>query len=411
MLNKNISKYLTLYAEPEVQHVTPDQFNVTYKNILVIPAYDENIHFIERLSHHKDAKETLLVLVVNQPDTVLDNINNNKIITLLQKKSCKISTNIFISHYENLTVLTIDRTSQKNRIPKNQGVGLARKIGCDLAVKLIANNTIKNTWIYSSDADAHLPDNYFTQPPSIKSDLASAIVFNFSHTSNENLIGKATKIYEQCIKYYTNELSNAGSIYGFPTLGSCLAVDVEKYCNVRGFPKKPAGEDFYLLNKLVKTGTIINRTDICINIDARHSTRVPFGTGPAAQKIADQLSQNKEPYYYNPKIFKELATWLKTFTQEINQLPTQTFLNPKDFEAKLKTIISHNTLPTQQALIDINFEKFITHCLKQNTSTKQTIQHFHQWFDGFKTLKYLHALEKNNYPPLPISHVFKIQQT
>lgn len=410
MLNKNINKYLTMYAEPEAQYVTPDQFNVTYKNILVIPAYDEDIHFIERLNNHKDAKETLLVLVVNQPDTVLDNIKNNKIIALLKEVSCKISTNIFISYYKNITVLTIDRTSLKNRIPKDQGVGLARKIGCDLAVKLIANNTIKNTWIYSSDADAHLPENYFTQSPSIKSDSASAIVFNFSHISNEDLIGKATKIYEQCIKYYTNELSNAGSIYGFPTLGSCLAVDAQKYCNVRGFPKKPAGEDFYLLNKLVKIGPIINRTDIFINIDARNSTRVPFGTGPAAQKIADQLSQNKEPYYYNPKIFEELAAWLKIFTQEINQLSTQTFLKPKDFETQLNTIVSHNTLPTQQALIDINFEKFISHCQKQNKSAKQTIQHFHQWFDGFKTLKYLHALEKNSYSPLPISHILKIKQ-
>lgn len=411
MLNKNITKYLTLYAEPEVQHVTPDQFNVTYKNILVIPAYDESIHFIERLNNHKDAKETLLVLVVNQPDTVLENIKNNKIITLLKETSYKINTNIFISSYKDITVLTIDRTSLRNRIPKDQGVGLARKIGCDLAVKLIANNTIKNTWIYSTDADAHLPDNYFTQNPLTNSDSPSALVFNFSHISHKNLIGKATKIYEQCIKYYTNELCLAGSIYGFPTLGSCLAVDVQKYCNVRGFPKKPAGEDFYLLNKLAKIGPIINRTDICIQIDARNSTRVPFGTGPAAQKIADQLSQSKEPCYYNPKIFEELAAWLKKFTQEIHQLSTQTFLNPKDFEAKLNTIISHNTLPTQQALIDINFEKFISHCQKQNKSAEQTIQHFHQWFDGFKTLKYLHALEKNNYPPLPISYIFKIIQT
>lgn len=410
MLNKNLTKYLTMYAEPEVQHVASYQFGATYKNILVIPAYDEDTSFIERLNSHKNAKDTLLILVANQPDTVLDNIKNNKVIKLLKEISCKISANIFISNYKDITILTIDKTSPKNRIPKDQGVGLARKIGCDVAVKLIERNTIKNTWIYSTDADAHLPDNYFTQAPSKEGDSASAIVFDFAHISNENLIGKATKIYEQCIKYYTNELRDAGSIYGFPTLGSCLAIDTQKYCNVRGFPKKPAGEDFYLLNKLVKVGSIINRRDICINIDARNSTRVPFGTGPAAQRIASLLSQNEEPYYYNPKIFKELASWLNTFTQEINQLPTQTFLNANDFEVKLKTIVSHSTPPTQQALIDIHFEKFITHCQKQNKSAKQTMQHFHQWFDGFKTLKYLHALEKNNYPSVPVSHIFKTQQ-
>lgn len=410
MLNKNITKYLTMYAEPEAQHITHYQFNTTYKNILVIPAYDEDINFIERLNHHKDAKETLLVLVINQPDTVLNNIKNNKIITLLKERSCQINEYIFISNYKNITILTIDRTTQKKRIPKDQGVGLARKIGCDVAVTLIASNIIRNNWIYSTDADAHLPENYFTQPTAKETKSSSAMVFDFSHIPNNNLIGQATKIYEQCIKYYTDELSNAGSLYGFPTLGSCLAVDIQKYCNVRGFPKKPAGEDFYLLNKLAKTGSIIRRMDICIHIDARNSARVPFGTGPAAQKIVDLLRQDKEPFYYNPKIFKELASWIKIFTQEIHQLPAQTFLNEKDFEASLTAIVSHNTEATQQALTDINFKKFMTHCQKQNKSAKQTMQHFHQWFDAFKTLKYLHALEKNTYSAIAISQIFKLQK-
>ena len=406
MLNKNITKYLSMYAEPDVQAINSHQFDSTYKNIVVIPAYDEDIDFIERLSNHQDAKDTLLVLVVNQPDTILENIKNNKILKLLKETSNDVSANAFISNHKNLTILTINKTVEKNRIPKDMGVGLARKIGCDIAVKLIADNKIKNTWIYSTDADAYLPENYFTQPPSKESNVSSAMVFDFSHISNEDLIGKATKIYEQCIKYYTSELSNAGSTYGFPTLGSCLAVDVQKYCNVRGFPKKSAGEDFYLLNKLAKIGPIIYRTDICIHIDARNSTRVPFGTGPAAQKIVDLLTQEKEHYYYNPKIFKELAFWLKIFAQEINQLPIQTFLNQKDFEENLKKIVSRSTTATQQALTDIHFEKFITHCKKQNKSAQQTIQHFHQWFDGFKTLKYLHALEKNNYPPIAVSQIF-----
>jgi len=410
MPNKNITKYLNMYAEPDTRAVNSHEFDRTYKNVVVIPAYDEDIDFIERLSNHKDAKDTLLVLVVNQPDTILENIKNNKIIKLLKETSYEISANTFISNYKNITILTINKTVEKNRIPKDMGVGLARKIGCDIAVNLIENHTIKNTWIYSTDADAHLPENYFTQPPSKENNLSSAIVFDFSHISNEDLIGKATTIYEQCIKYYTRELSNAGSTYGFPTLGSCLAVDIQKYCNVRGFPKKPAGEDFYLLNKLAKIGSIIYRTDICINIDARNSTRVPFGTGPAAQKIVDLLNQDKEPYYYNPKIFRELAIWLKVFTQEINQLPEKIFRNEKDFEANLKKIISHNTLATQQALIDIRFEKFITHCQKQSKSAEQTIQNFHQWFDAFKTLKYLHALEKNSYPAVATSQIFKVKQ-
>ena len=48
----------------------------------------------------------------------------------------------------------------------------------------------------------------------------------------------------------------ARSPYAFHTIGSTMAVSANHYAKVRGFPKREAGEDFYLLNKLAKVKTL-----------------------------------------------------------------------------------------------------------------------------------------------------------
>ncbi len=67
----------------------------------------------------------------------------------------------------------------------------------------------------------------------------------------------ATQLYELSLRYYVAGMKFARSPYAFHTIGSSMAVSPVHYARVRGFPKREAGEDFYLLNKLAKLGSVL----------------------------------------------------------------------------------------------------------------------------------------------------------
>ena len=84
---------------------------------------------------------------------------------------------------------------------------------------------------------------------------------------------------EAGFRYYALGLAHAGSPYCYTALGSSLAVDALAYAQVRGVPKRQAGEDFYLLAKLSQVGPLRRVAGHSVQIMSRRSTRVPFGTG------------------------------------------------------------------------------------------------------------------------------------
>ena len=106
----------------------------------------------------------------------------------------------------------------------------------------------------------------------------------------------------------------ARSPYAFHTIGSTMAVNAFHYAKVRGFPRRQAGEDFYLLNKLAKVGAIrqLSEETECESIDiaARLSDRVPFGTGAATGKIMELEDPAREYLFYHPAVFGLLRGWL-----------------------------------------------------------------------------------------------------
>ena len=116
------------------------------------------------------------------------------------------------------------------------------------------------------------------------------------------------------VSYYVNSLKAANSNYAYPTLGSTFAIHAETYAQVRGYPKRNAGEDFHLLNKIAKTNSIQYSTETTISLEARLSDRVPIGTGPSIKKILDIIEKDPsgQSYLsYNPLVFKLLARALK----------------------------------------------------------------------------------------------------
>ncbi len=385
-----LQQYLQRHIETEAANL-PDWFSTNqFEYCLVIPACAEDMTFIDRFESQFGDKSYLLIVIINEPDnaTVETHQQNAALLTSMQTRYSQQQSlaPLYLFGKDNQTsqLLVIDRTAH-NSIPAAQGVGLARKIGCDIACRLITQQVIRDPWIYSSDADASLPDNYFEQ-----TDVpCAARVFDFYHDVKDPQIDEtlrsATILYEQHLRYYHAGLEWAGSPYAFYTLGSTLAVHYEYYARVRGFPKRNGGEDFYLLNKLAKTGEVLFIPECRIKLEARVSDRVPFGTGPAVASIMALNNPQTDYCSYHPQVFAELKTLLKQLESFFNEE------KPVNLSIEL-----------DNALEIIRFDEGLTHSRKQAKNTEQFLKHMHDWLDGFKTLKLIHTLRDNSYPDQPL---------
>ncbi|TWX72915.1 hypothetical protein [Colwellia sp. C1TZA3] len=389
---KTCAKYLAHYAEPEVQSLAlfPEQSN--YQHVLVIPAFEESTQFIERfINSTLVEQQCLLIVVINQPDSDFGRQHQQAQRELAQRitergelvwQQANLSLiNLYPSSRHkkvNASILMVNRYNEP--IPADQGVGLARKIGADLAITLFTQGHINSSWVHSTDADAYLPDNYFSAHAvnNVALKHAVATCCNFYHYSEHQAIHQANLRYENALRYYVAGLQYAQSAYAYFTIGSILSFDMLAYCQARGFPKRNAGEDFYLLNKLAKLGEVVYLAEVTIKLEARPSQRVPFGTGPAVQNIMQLVEQGLDYQYYNPAVFVQLKACLQAFEHlwQYRQQPELwlAFL-PKN---------------SQQALINIGLLTFITK--QQVNKQAQFNKQLTVWFDSFKTLKFIHAL-------------------
>jgi len=400
--HKTCAKYLAQYAEPEILSLAFFPTQLSYQHVLVIPAFQESKQFIERFVDAEIAEQhCLLIVVINQPDNDFGRQHQQVQDDLAQEI---VQQGPLLWQQDNLSLIDISQSTRnknthsailmvnryKDPIPADQGVGLARKIGADLAIKLSLEGHIVSTWVHSTDADAHLPDNYFTAHSTDNAELKGAVATccNFYHYSEQQAIHQANLRYENALRYYVSGLHYAQSPYAYFTIGSILSFDMLAYCQARGFPKRSAGEDFYLLNKLAKLGNVAYLADVTIKLDARPSQRVPFGTGPAVQNIMQLTEQGQDYLYYHPEIFMALKVCLQAFARL-----WQSRQQPELWLASLPK-------NTQQALTNIGLLPFIVKqkAAKQTQFDKQLIV----WFDSFKTLKFIHALRDLGLESIPL---------
>ena len=114
-----------------------------------------------------------------------------------------------------------------------------------------------------------------------------------------------------------------------------------------------------------------------ITLSGRASTRVPFGTGPAINKISTLQNPDADYGFYHPDCFLHLKNWLAVI--------------PALWENReLNTLIKDELL--LNSLITIGAEKAVTHALNNSSDQKSFIKHMHNWFDAFRTLKLIHQL-------------------
>jgi len=339
---------------------------------VLIPATEEFEQLPDCLSslaeHNQNA---LLVLVLNgrenAPLAVHQN-NQQSFDWLCKNQHKKIKEDLWSFQYRGLDIWLLDRFSAGRRLKAKQGVGTARALGADLLVALHRQGLISYPWIWNTDADARFHPSYLNPFSGSKNGVCI-------HPYIHRPAPKELQIYEISLRYYTLGLHWAGSPYAYPAIGSTISIHIDTYKKTHGFPHKEAGEDFYLLNKAAKIAPISYIDRAPITLIGRESARVPFGTGRG-------MSQIRNMHYakpmYNPSTFAQLKIWLNILKN-----------SP---EEELVANLQHHTP-------DFPMLRRLPRLLKQPAKGARILTRRLEWFDAFKTLKWIHHAQEK-FPPL-----------
>ncbi|MCK5856406.1 MAG: hypothetical protein KAG64_02885 [Bacteroidales bacterium] len=249
---------------------------------------------------------------------------------------------------------------------KKLGVGWARKTLTDRILDKAKEDDI----IISLDADTTFSENYFStiEENLKKHPKAPAIAVPYYHPlSKKEAEDRAILHYEIYMRYYLINLFRINSPYAFSALGSAIAMPVWALRKIGGLSPKKSGEDFYLLQKMVKFRPILNWNDEKVFPAARFSNRVFFGTGPAMIKGNDG-DWSSYPIY-PMDLFNQIAEFYK--------------LIPQLFEKNIST-------PIDSIFGNTNDCNIIWENLRKNN---KDLPHFtkaiHDKFDGLRILQFL----------------------
>ncbi len=341
--------------------------NSNAKLFLCIPVLDEeeNIRsFLEVLQNQETSFTYEAIFCVNQPHSWWENSDKRAVCERNQQ------TLDYLSQPFDFPVTVIDKSTQ-GWDEKYYGVGWARKTAMDKAAEKAENGDL----IFSMDADTFYPPDYLEKSTRqlLKHPEKIALAIPYYHPLPEKSdAARAILHYEIYMRHYALNMWRINSPYRFTALGSAMAVKTEAYRKVGGITPKMAGEDFYFLQKLVKSGDILFYAPAKAYPMARFSDRVVFGTGPAMMKGA---SGQWDSYpIYHPSVFDEVA--------EIDEAFNHFYRKEEILPAleKMKIIIKN-----------LDWLKK----LKQNSkSEKEFLKKCHTYFDGLKTLQYLKQRQK-----------------
>ena len=397
MIPIEVKKYLGKYSLSSWKIEASSLENLT--SVVVVPAICEleNIKkLLVSLSNNDNRyfSSTLILFVINNSanstfDVKEDNQKSLKVLREIMEK-VNHSNDKFLERIiaSNLRVGLVDASSPGKELPdKDAGVGLARKIGMDLALSVFDYQSKNKKILICLDADCTVENNYLTEIiNNFNSKNISAAVVNYSHPiieDNEN--SEAIISYEIFLRFYDLGLIFANSPFAFPTIGSTMICDYESYIKVEGMNKRKAAEDFYFLEKLAKNYSIEKIKNTIVYPSSRSSWRVPFGTG---QRVNRFLSQKQNEYLlYDPKSFSILKEWLEVFTSD--KISSEGLLLESSKEIDLQLY---------EFLIQQHFHEDWKKILANSKTLEQLNRQKRNWFDGFKTLKLIHYLRDTKYP-------------
>jgi hypothetical protein len=393
LIDKQFATYFTRYTHP-VEYLKKEPVTKNLSLIVTIPTYNEpdlliTLNSINNCDPTRNPVE--IIVLINQSENPLPEVSEQN------ERSFKEAGKWIEKHS------TPDRKYHViwvKDIPKKQaGVGFARKIAMDEAVRRLYKAKVYNGVIVGLDADTYCDQNYLyeieryfhTYPRA----TGANIYFEHPLTSgdpNDRFPGITS--YELHLRYLIHAFRYAQYPYAFHTLGSAMAVRANIYVKQGGMNKKQAGEDFYFIHKIIPLGNFgeINTTRVIPS--NRISDRVPFGTGKAMMKLSESSKTRYKTY--NPYIFEILEVL---------------FHNIDDmFNADRVQIASHYDLQSIYLRKFIKKEEWMEKIIKFNTQSSilSTFRYkFFQWINVLKILRFIHYARDSKFDNVTVMEAYK----
>ena len=376
--------------------------------IVVIPCFNEpnllaSLESLWRCDRPEAAVE--VIVVVNSSETSPPEILEQNVKSLHEAESwsredCDRYFRVHLLHFANLP-------------RKHAGVGLARKIGMDEALRRFDDLNRPDGVIICFDADSSCDPNYLVEienhfrahprspgcsiyfehpldsfgtpepPPSSASSAAPTAIY------------EAMTLYELHLRYYVEALPFAGFPYAFHTIGSSMPVRADAYMKQGGMNKRQAGEDFYFLHKIIPLGQFGEVNSTRVIPSPRPSERVPFGTGRA---VRDFLATGKFETYPLQAFddLKQFFSEIEALSQNSNRPAAPLGVPPSG------GLCSHLPPPLKDFLAKQNFPEKHAEIRAHTTTPESFKKRFFRWFDGFLAMKYIHFARDNAYGPAEI---------
>lgn len=366
MKERDRQKYLRKCRLLPVEPREPDG---SFRAVAVIPACDELEAIGDTLASLFPAEDEAVLVVVNHPEDAPERIREASAELLRRFHSgSSYCRNLFWIDAPDLT----------------GGVGEARKLGMDAVIAAQEAELLEQTVIASLDADTVVEPDYF---PAVREwfrrdPALAALSIPFRHRAGATPEEEAAiRCYEAYLDRHVAGLRAAGSPYAFHTVGSAFAVRASDYVRAGGMRVRKGGEDFYFLQAAAKSGKVVSGDRVLVYPSPRPSARVPFGTGPSVRKLMEGVP----PMETSDAAFAALGGLLARTADGLED--AECFLDRQ----------------TPEARAFLCEEGFAALWPKVLTNTPERAEArlaaFHNWFDGLRTLRFLHRIDRERRCP------------
>jgi hypothetical protein len=378
--SSQIERYLTKQAilKSEENLYSPA---LCLKLCVVIPALAEREHIGEVLDSLEKGSQRLdeaeVIVLINNPENAAAEVVAENQATMIDLQSRTSG---------GLNILAVDRASEGRAMDKKKaGVGLARRLGMDLALqRLHSTGNAPQAAIACLDAESPVAPGYIDAVLSTFAGASQPLgaLCTYAHPLPEDTaLVEAIVSYELWLRYYEFGLHLCGSLFAYTPIGSSMVASAKGYAMADGMPLKAAGEDFYFWQKLVKVNGLTTLPKIQgakVFPKVRVSDRVPFGTGRAMQRcVQEQYTGYRE--VEPPEAFFALRTFLQA-------LP-DVFYNQEHGLEKLSQEM--RSFLQEEGALDV---------FAKHRATYPSLDHFtlaiQQWFDGLRTIRYINEYSR-----------------
>ena len=370
-----IPRYIERHAVDMPPWVELDEPRDELRICVVIPAYDE-LGNVEEVIEALDVDELSPAAV-----EVLVCVNNAEDSPPEAKEANRRTIEVLRALDTPFALHVIDRATEGRAYPaEDAGVGRARRLLMDTATRRLHRVGRGAEGLMAClDGDSPPDSGYLDAvwcemsqaPPS-----ALAGVCRHRHPLPDDPVhAEAIIAYENWMRYFESALHLTGTPYAFQSIGSCMVLTARGYAQADGVPPREALSDFYLLQKIVKTGgagSVIQLREPMVRPSARPSTRVPRGTGPSV-RASMHHGDDRFVWVEPPRAFFELRSLFAAVEPG--------FRDPQ--------VLRDAASPFLFEVVDRwNGWKTIDKLREHAPDEARFERQFHTWFDSLKVVKF-----------------------